>query len=176
MEQEISLWKGSPSQWLNLANYLTALLITTGISMVSLLTLNPMFLIALVTPLFFMIWKFLVIRCYTFELTTERLRITRGVVNQHIDEIELYRVKDSVLFRSWWMRLTGLSSIALETSDGSLNKIVLPAIRHGFTMREALRKQVEIQRDKKRVREVDYEDALSIHPATTTTSSSILFP
>jgi hypothetical protein len=81
------------------------------------------------------------------------------VINQHIDEIELYRVKDTLALRPWWMRLTGLASISMETSDRTLPSLAIPAIRDGMEMRETLRKQVELQRDKKRVREMDFDDA-----------------
>jgi uncharacterized membrane protein YdbT with pleckstrin-like domain len=93
-----------------------------------------------------------------FELTSERLRITRGVINQNVDEIELYRVKDSLMIRTWWMRLTNLASIELQTSDRSMPVLVIPAIHGGMEMREILRKQVEAQRDKKRVREMDFDE------------------
>ena len=88
----------------------------------------------------------------------ERIRITSGVINQSIDEIELYRVKDSRTIRPWWMRLTGLASIVLETSDRSTPVLVIPAIRDGMEIRELLRQQVELQRDRKRVREMDFDE------------------
>ena len=86
---------------------------------------------ALVLPAGYMLWRYLVVRTQVFELTSERLRVTRGVINQKIDEIELYRVKDSVMVRSWWMRLTGLASIVLETSDRTMPTLVIPAIHGG---------------------------------------------
>jgi uncharacterized membrane protein YdbT with pleckstrin-like domain len=94
-----------------------------------------------------------------FELTSQRLRITSGVINQQIDEIELYRVKDTLMVRSWWMRLTGLSAISMQTSDRSLPHLVIPAIRNGGELREQLRKRVEAQRDTKRVREMDFDES-----------------
>jgi uncharacterized membrane protein YdbT with pleckstrin-like domain len=105
------------------------------------------------------VWKYLTVRTRGYELTCERLKITSGVITQHVDEIELYRVKDSQLLRTWWMRLTGLASISLETSDRTMPKLVIPAIHDGGEMRELLRKQVEIQRDKKRVRELDFDES-----------------
>ena len=61
--------------------------------------------------------------------------------------------------RTWWMRLTGLSSITLQTSDRSLPTLVIPAIPNGNSLREQLRIHVEAQRDSKRVREMDFDDA-----------------
>jgi len=154
--EEHSLWKGSPSQWLNIGPFTAALLSGAGI-LVGGFYWVPAFA-ALVLPLGFAIWKFLVVKSQVFELTNERLRVTRGVINQQVDEIELYRVKDSFLLRVWWMRLVGLASISLETSDRTMHKLVIPAIAGGMEMREILRQQVEAQRDKKRVRETDFDE------------------
>jgi hypothetical protein len=65
------------------------------------------------------------------------------------------------MIRTWWMRLTGLASIQLETSDRSMPNLVIPAIYGGNDMRELLRKQVEFQRDNKRVREMDFDETPS---------------
>jgi hypothetical protein len=156
MTGENTLWKGSPSQWLNIGPFTAALVLGAGI-LVGGLFFAPLFA-GLLLPLGYVIWNYLVVRAQVFELTSERLRITRGVINQQVDEIELYRVKDSLMIRTWWMRLTGLASIALETSDRSMPKLVIPAIHGGMEMREILRKQVEAQRDKKRVREMDFDE------------------
>jgi uncharacterized membrane protein YdbT with pleckstrin-like domain len=158
MSEENVLWKGSPSQWLNLGSFAAAALLAAGI-VAGGLFFPPAFA-GLLLPLLFAVWKYLSVRTRVFELTSERLKITSGIINQHVDEIELYRVKDSQLLRIWWMRLTGLASINLETSDRSMPSLVIPAIRGGGEMRELLRKQVEIQRDKKRVRELDFDDAV----------------
>jgi uncharacterized membrane protein YdbT with pleckstrin-like domain len=157
MNEETSLWKGSSSQWLNLGSYAAAIVAAIGIGIGGFFF--PPAFIGLIAPLLFAGWKFLVVRSQVYELTCERLRITSGVINQHIDEIELYRVKDTQALRTWWMRLTGLTSIKMETSDRTLPSLVIPAIRDGMEMRETLRKQVEIQRDKKRVREMDFDES-----------------
>ncbi len=165
MTQENSFWKGSPSQWLNLGPFTAALLAAAGILIGAIVSgpFFPLVLTALVVPAGYMLWRYLVVRTQVFELTSERLRITRGVINQKIDEIELYRVKDSQMIRPWWMRLTGLASIALETSDRTLPQLVIPAIHGGETVRELLRKHVELERDRKRVRETDFDDVGGEH-------------
>jgi uncharacterized membrane protein YdbT with pleckstrin-like domain len=157
MTDENSLWKGSPSQWLNIGPFAVAILLAVGAIVGG--VYFPLAFTGLLLPLIYVVWKFLVVKCQVFELTNERLRVTRGVINQKVDEIELYRVKDTVMVRIWWMRLTGLASIVLETSDRTMPRLTIPAIRGGVEMREILRKQVELQRDKKRVREMDFDDA-----------------
>jgi uncharacterized membrane protein YdbT with pleckstrin-like domain len=156
MTDENSLWKGSSSQWLNLGPFTAALLLSAGIFVGG--VFFPPAYIALVLPAVYLLWRYLVVRTQVFELTSERLRVTRGVINQKIDEIELYRVKDSQMVRPWWMRLTGLASIVLETSDRTMHQLEIPAIHGGAEVREILRKQVELQRDRKRVREMDFDD------------------
>jgi uncharacterized membrane protein YdbT with pleckstrin-like domain len=153
---EDSVWKGSPSQWLNIGSYTAGIIAIVGIVIVAIPF--PLAFIALVLPLGWMIWSYLTVRTQIYELTSERLRITRGIINQTMDEIELYRVKDTQMVRSWWMRLTGLASISMETSDRTMPSLVIPAIRGGLELREQLRKRVEIQRDKKRVREMDFDE------------------
>lgn len=156
MTEETTHWKGSPSQWLNIGSFTIAIVVAIGISIGGIFF--PPAFIALLIPLAYIVWSYLTVRCQIFEVTTERIRITKGVINQQIDEVELYRVKDMVVERKWWMRLTGLGNVHLETSDRSLPHVDIPAIRDSIQLREDLRKLVEAMRDKKRVRELDFEE------------------
>lgn len=155
MSEEI-LWKGSPSQLLNLGKHLLALAIAAGIGIGGAFVAPLWFLLPL--PLLWALWNFLVVRCRIYELTSERLRLYEGVLNQKIDEIELYRVKDTVIDRPFWLRIFGLSTLTLDTSDRSHPKVEIKAIADAKEVREKLRKQVEFWRDRKRVREVDFEE------------------
>lgn len=156
MNEETSFWKGSSSQWLNLGPFTGALVVAAGM-VIGGFFFPPAF-IALVLPAAYMIWKYLVVRTRIYEITSQRVRVTSGVINQTIDEVELYRVKDTQMFRPWWMRLTGLASIHLDTSDRSIPNLVIPAVSGGAGLREILREQVELTRDRKRVREMDFEE------------------
>ena len=155
MNEENSFWKGSSSQWLNLGAFAASIIVAAGI-VAGGIFFPPAF-IALVLPLGYMLWRYLLVRTRVYELTNQRVRVTSGVINQTIDEIELYRVKDTQMFRTWWMRLTGLASIHLDTSDRSIPQLVIPAVKGGDELRELLRQQVELTRDRKRVREMDFD-------------------
>ncbi len=157
MTKEITFWKGSPSQWLNIWPFTGAVLIAICL-IVGGVFFPPTFA-ALILPFAYVLWKYLSVRTQIFDLTSERLRVTSGILNQKIDEIELYRVKDTQMIRSWWMRLTGLASIVLETSDRGMPTLTIPAVRGGLELREQLRKQVELVRDQKRVREMDFDES-----------------
>ena len=160
MSEENSLWKGRPSQWLNFWPVAIAILLAVGLIAAGVhWPLPPAAYAALLLPLGWVGWKYLHLHSQEYELTTERLRYTRGVFNQQVNEIELYRVKDTVMVRKWWMRLIGLAAIELISSERSIPDLVIPAISGGAEMRELLRKQVEFQRDKKHVRETDLDEA-----------------
>lgn len=133
---------------LSLAAVLIYLVVSTGLVWLSLLGL----------PLVgYAVWLWLGTRLQVFEFTTERIRIYEGILNQEINEVELYRVKDTSLQKPIWLRVFGLSNIVLQTSDRSCPEIMVKAVRDGGGIREKLRKQVELLRDRKRVREVDFE-------------------
>jgi len=154
---EESLWKGRPAQIINIWKFFFALLLAVAIGVAAAVFFAPLWF-ALVIPLVWAIWIWLVVRCRVYELTSQRLRLYQGVLNQRIDEVELYRVKDTVIERPFWLRLFGLSSIVLDTSDRSHPIVELEAIRGGLELRDQIRKQVEYWRDRKRVREVDFEE------------------
>lgn len=155
MSEEI-LWKGRPSQLLNIGKHLMALIAVVAIAIGG--AFFPPIWFALPVPLLWALWNFLVVRCRVYELTNERLRLYEGVLNQKIDEIELYRVKDTTMERPFWLRIFGLAVLNLDTSDRSHPKVSIEAISDAMNVREMLRKQVEYWRDRKRVREVDFEE------------------
>jgi len=156
MNEEKILWETTPSQWLNIWHFAGAGALAAG-TVVGAVFFPPVW--GLLLPIAgWSLWRWLVVRSHRYRLSTERLRVTTGVLNQEIDEIELYRVKDITMKRSFWMRLTGLSSIHLKTSDRTLTQLEIPAVPKGEELREQLRQQVEKVRDHKRVREMDFAD------------------
>ena len=92
MTNEEIVWSGSPSQVLNLPTFIVCTLFCW-----------------LVVPIFIAIWKWLVLRNIRYELTTERLKVSQGVFNKLLDEVELYRVRDYRLEKPFWLRINGSS-------------------------------------------------------------------
>ncbi len=140
MSEEQDVWLGTPSQVVNLSEF-----IKWGL------------LFWLVFPLFIILWKWLIIKNTKYELTTERFRTRYGILNKKMDELELYRVKDYQLDIPFFLRIFSLGNIILETSDKSHPVVVIKAVPDYEKLIERIRKHVEERRDKKRVREVDFE-------------------
>jgi uncharacterized membrane protein YdbT with pleckstrin-like domain len=137
---EETVWSGTPSQVINLPAF-----IGWGL------------LFWLIIPLFIIAWRWLVVKNTQYELTTQRLRTRSGVINKKTDDLELYRVKDYRLDQPFALRIFSLGNVVLETSDKSHPIVVVQAIRNAEQLKEKLRTQVEALRDKKRVRELDFE-------------------
>lgn len=155
MNDENTLWQCSPSQIVNLSHYLVGtlviILLLIGGSYFSILYY------ALVAPILWMCWQYLVVRCWRYEITSQRLRVTTGVINKRIDEIELYRIKDTTISLPFWLRLFKLGTLVLVTSDRTLPELEISAVSKPREVRDILREHVERLRDLKRVREVDFE-------------------
>ncbi len=138
---ETQVWTGRPSQIVNLGGFIWCALLCW-----------------LVIPILVAIWRYLLVRTMTYELTTQRFRVTHGVVARRTDELELYRVKDSEFSQTLFQRLFGLGTIAMATSDESSPLAVIACIpaSRAKELREQIRNLVEDLRDRKRVREIDY--------------------
>lgn len=127
-------WQGRPSQWVNLGWFLLCA-------------------VPILIPV--AAWKWLVIRCTGYELTSERLRLRHGVLNRKVEQLELYRVRDYRLEQPIWLRPLGLAHVILTTADQSHPVIHLRAIAEGEALMEKLRTAVEACRARKGVRDLE---------------------
>ena len=138
MAEEQGLWKGSPSQVVNLGTYLLCLLLCW-----------------LVVPIFYALWRWIDTRMTEYELTSQRLVLSSGVFNRRTEEIELYRVRDTSLDEPLLLRLFGAGIVVVFATDSSTPSFVLRAVRGASAVRQKLRAAVEVARDQKRVRSLE---------------------
>ena len=101
-----------------------------------------------------------------YELTEEKLLITTGFLSTRQEEIKLYRIMDLTLKRSIWQRIFGVGTIHCCSGDKTTPEFDIKDIKKSDEIKELLSKNIEIQRDKKRIagREflVDSEDDMDI--------------
>lgn len=138
MEVEKILWSGRPSQVINFRIYSISFLACW-----------------LILPILYAIWKWLDVRCTEYTLTSERLRVRCGIFDKTTDEIELYRIKDFTLEEPLFLRMFSLGTIVLITSDRTHPVFAMRAIPRADVVKEHIRKMVEGERERKRVREID---------------------
>jgi hypothetical protein len=77
-----------------------------------------------------------------YELTTQRLRIFRGVLGNQIDEIELIRVKDTRVKQHAGERMLNVGDISILSADASTPEFVLQNVSKPVEVRELIRKTI----------------------------------
>jgi membrane protein YdbS with pleckstrin-like domain len=160
---EEDLWRGHPSQILNLGIYIFwgAILILTLIvvgwfvlnesKFWSLVIFGAVALIALIN----VVVAYLHLHAVEYVVTTQRVRVIAGIFSKDIQEIELFRVKDTAANQSFFLRLFGLGTITIVSGDERHPRIVLSGVPQAIELREKLREEVMTLRQRFGVREVD---------------------
>ena len=164
---EETVWRGSSSQWKNLGRYFFCVLLSALIVALFLIAssrspsgsraFTPLILLFLVAPVWLALSRYLETKSRTYELTTERLKTTQGVLSKVTETLELYRVKDLEIRQPFSYRLFGLENIQLNTSDVSSPAVGVEAVPTQLGLGDKIRNQVEAVRAQKGVREVDVE-------------------
>jgi len=163
-EEEV-IWEGTSSQVTNLRAFvictLSIVAIAVGAVWIGRRADKPWvaLLVALVAlvPVAVACSKWLNVKFKKYTLTTERLRVVTGIFSKRIEELELYRVKDTTYLQPFFLRLFDLGHIVLTTSDHSTPMVIVKAVPEVRERREQIRRCVEARRDAKRVREVDFQ-------------------
>ena len=96
-------------------------------------------------------------RFTVYELTNQRIKLKTGILNQEINECELYRVRDYKVVKPFFQRIFGLGKIELVTSDRSNSNINLDGIKDPENLYNLIRDNVEKIRRKTGTRELDVE-------------------
>jgi uncharacterized membrane protein YdbT with pleckstrin-like domain len=170
MSEETVVFRGSPSVLTRFGALFIGFLIFAG-TVTGALTLksNPtaMWIFAglAVAALIYIAGIIIVTKATSYEVTSERIRLRRGIFTKRTDELELYRATDTSLIEPLSLRMLGLASIEIRTSDASTPTVYLYAIRGARDLRETLRKHIEECRERKRVRVTEFE-----HPEQTGTA------
>lgn len=108
--------------------------------------------------LIYLLGVILVVKSTAYEVTSERIRIRRGIFTKRTDEVELYRANDTSLIEPLAMRLIGLGTIEVRTMETGSPSVQIEAIRGARGVRESLRKHIEECRDRKRVRITELDE------------------
>lgn len=144
MVQEEHVWSGSPSQVLNFSTFLIC-------------GLASLTIVLAIVAIPYAIWRWLAVKNIKYELTSQRLKVHTGVLSKKVDELELYRVKDSSFEQSFFRRLFGVGDVLLMSSDSTSPSTTINAIKNARALREQIRGIVETRRDQKRVRVTELE-------------------
>jgi len=155
--QERELWSGTPSHLLNLKLYIIWLFVFGATLFGGLIQREILMALVVFVPLcavqcLFAVFK---IRATRYVVTTQRVRTVRGIFSKDIQEIELFRVKDTATHQTLFLRLFGLGSLKIISGDSSNPNLTLSAIPKPNDLREQLRREVLALRQRYNVRELD---------------------
>ena len=160
-DDEQTLWEGHSSQLLNLPVFLlcglaAGVLLGTGFALHS-SAFSWACAAAALVPVLIGVGKWLQNQCRRYQVTTERIHFRHGILSRKTDELELYRVRDYVLVEPFFLRLFGLGNIVLSTTDESNRTLTIQAVPQIQSLRDQIRKHVEVCRTRKGVRIAEVE-------------------
>ena len=155
--EESAIWTGSPSQWLNAGWFITSLIGVGVLFTIAALVGQPFIAVGAVIPAIAAIVQYLKVRSTRIDVTTERITTTVGIFSRRKWDMELYRVKDTMLHEPFLLRLVRRANIQIISSDRSSPSITLPALPNAEWLRQQIRANVERLRLKRGVREMDMD-------------------
>jgi len=155
---ELSIWSGSPSQILNLRLYAVwGVIIVAGfvISFIDPKTILPLLGVFLVIAGIQCGWAFMAIKKTEYLITNQRIRIRSGILNKKIQEIELFRVRDTSAGQTFFQRIFSIGDVQIISGDETNPNLAIRSIPKALEIREKIRQEVLHLRQKLRVRELD---------------------
>ena len=173
-DEERHVWRGHPSQLLNLSRFVLLAVAAAGATWLLFVGRGPMmrgvsvetggaairafpWVVASVWIIAALVALAVALRTAStkYELTTERLRVTDGLLSTTTEELELRRVRDFVVARSLLERLTGIGEVRLTTADATAPRLTLRGIRDPHAMQGKIRALVQALIQRYGVREID---------------------
>jgi len=96
------------------------------------------------------------VKSCSYRLTTQRLFVRRGWLAKHVDELELYRVKDVVVAQGVLQRVLGYGTITVLADDDSTPETDLVRISRPTRVKEMIRTQYRAARRREGVRATEF--------------------
>ena len=114
--------------------------------------LIPVFLVGLI--LLLNVWYKVV--SLKYRLTTQRLFVQKGLIAKHLEELELFRVKDVTVKQGILQRIFGFGTIIVLSTDDSKPQVALIGINKPVDVKETIRNTFRAARKREGVRAVEF--------------------
>ena len=158
--QETPVWRGTPSQWVNFSVFFYAILLAALVIAGYFLITPPRpwwILLGLIFPVGWALFRWLDTRCQRYEITSERIKVTTGLLSRRSNELELYRVRDYSVVEPFWLRLVGCGDVVLVTADRTTPQIVIRAVPQAASLKDKIRAYTENMRQRRGVRDLEID-------------------
>jgi membrane protein YdbS with pleckstrin-like domain len=110
--------------------------------------------LALGMLLLLLVW--IQVKSCSYRLTNERLFIRRGWLAKHVNELELYRVKDVVVNQGFLQRLLGYGNITVLADDDTTPEVDLVRISSPTKVKEMIRTHYRAARQREGVHPTEF--------------------
>jgi uncharacterized membrane protein YdbT with pleckstrin-like domain len=157
--EETVIWRGTPSQWTNFGAFFLCLLLAAGVVTGYLLVTprQPLILLGLIVPFVWALGRIIGTSTHRYEITSERIKLTTGLLSRKSSELELYRVRDYTVEEPFWLRLVGCGNIVLTTADRTTPQVVLRAVPSAASLKDQIRAHTERMRQRRGVRDLEID-------------------
>lgn len=91
-----------------------------------------------------------------YRLTSQRLFVQKGLIAKHLEELELFRVKDVTVKQGILQRLLGFGTIIVLSTDDSNPQVTLIGINKPLDVKETIRNSFRTARKREGVRMAEF--------------------
>jgi membrane protein YdbS with pleckstrin-like domain len=113
-------------------------------------------LVPLALGLLLLLLLWIRVKSCSYRLTDQRLFVRRGWLAKHVNELELYRVKDVVVDQVALQRLLGYGTITVLAADDSTPEVDLVGVSSPTKVKEMIRTQYRAARQREGVRPTEF--------------------
>jgi membrane protein YdbS with pleckstrin-like domain len=113
-------------------------------------------LVPLALGLFLLLLLWVRVKSSSYRLTNQRLFVRRGWLAKHVNEVELYRVKDVVVDQGGLQRLLGYGTITVLADDVTTPQVDLLKISRPTRVKEMIRTQYRAARQREGVHPTEF--------------------
>ncbi len=96
------------------------------------------------------------VKSCSYRLTTQRLFVRRGWLAKHVNELELYRVKDVLVDQGGLQRLLGYGTITVLSADDTTPAVGMVGISRPTRVKEIIRTQYRAARQREGVHPTEF--------------------
>lgn len=94
-----------------------------------------------------------------YRVTSKRIVVETGVLSKRLEQIDLYRIADYTVDRPFGQRVMGTGNLLLKTFDKTTPALNIHEIKTDVVaLYEKLRVATEVEKQKRGVRMIDYEN------------------
>ncbi|MEZ4859900.1 MAG: PH domain-containing protein [Caldilineaceae bacterium] len=87
-----------------------------------------------------------------YELTSQRVRVIKGLLGNQIEEVELVRVRDTKVKQHVGERMLDIGDVTILSNDPSTPELVLNNVKDPIEVREKIRNAVIKEKDRRGLR------------------------